>query len=267
MKRGQVIALGLAGVSGLMAIVLANSLMRPAAPPPKPVEKVEQSQVLVARADIGLGTAASESSFRWQDWPKEAVARGFITRQARPQAISDLIGSVARAQIFAGEPVNDSKLVRVGTGGVLAALLSKGMRAISIKIRDETVAGRLILPNDHVDVLSVRKTAKKDEEAGPETVLKNVRVLAIGQVIESRDGKRLLDGSTATLELSPENAEVLALASVQGDIVLTLRSIADTAPDPVVETSEAPEQPDIKRDKDIVRVIRYGIRSRTSSVN
>ncbi len=82
MKRGQVIALALAAASGLGAVVLFGRMNKPAPPPQPVVEKAPTIQVLVARADIGLGEIASESSLRWQDWPKAAVARGFITRLA-----------------------------------------------------------------------------------------------------------------------------------------------------------------------------------------
>ncbi len=256
MKRGQLIALSLAAISGLGAILLVNSMMQRPAPKPVVVEKAVGIQVLVARSDIGLGQVATESSFRWQDWPKEATVRGFITRQSKPQAIVDLAGTIARMPILAGEPINEAKLVRAESGGVLAAILKKGMRALSIRIKEETAAGRLILPNDHVDVLKVSRVRdKKGQEGGTvsETLLRNIRVLAIGQNIDSKDGKRTLEGATATLELSPSDAEDLAKASSAGEITLSLRSIADTgqdAADEVKRKTKAAES---------TTIIRYGV--------
>jgi pilus assembly protein CpaB len=261
MKRGQVIALGLAAASGLGAVMMARSLTRPAPPPPPVVEKVQTEHVLVARSDIGLGHVATEANFTWQEWPKDAVARSFITRQARPQAISDLTGTVARVPMTAGEPVNENKLVKPGEGGVLAALLKPGMRAVSIRIEEKTAVGGLVLPNDHVDVLVVRTSRNKtgEEQTSPQTLLRNVRILAIGQTIESKDGKRTVDGKTATLELSPEHAETLVHATSSGEFVLALRSVADIA----AEGTVAP----VRTSTDAVRVIRYGTPSTYYSVN
>jgi pilus assembly protein CpaB len=260
MKRGQIIALGLAAASGLGAIMMARTLMRPAPAPAPVVEKVPMEQVLVARADVGLGHVTTEANFAWQDWPKDSLARSFITRAARPQAITELTGAVARVPLTAGEPVNETKLVKPGEGGVLAALLKPGMRAVSIKIEEKSAVGRLVLPNDHVDVLVV-KTARGrngEDQSTPQTLLRNVRVLAIGQTIESKDGKRTVEGATATLELSPEHAETLVLAAATGEFVLSLRSILDIAEDTV-----AP----VKTSTDSVRVIRYGTASTYYSVH
>jgi len=255
MKRGQLIALALAAISGLGAILLVNTMMQRPAPKPQVVEKPVAAQVLVARADIGLGQVANESSFRWQEWPKEATVRGFITRQSKPQAIVDLAGAIARMPILAGEPINEAKLVRPESGGVLAAILKKGMRALSIRIKEETVAGRLILPNDHVDVLKVSRVRDKNGQEGTvsETLLRNIRVLAIGQNIDSKDGKRTLEGATATLELSPNDAEDLAKAGSAGEITLALRSVADTAQDVTEEVKRK------TKSAETTTIIRYGV--------
>ena len=82
------------------------------------------------------------------------------------------------------------KLVKAGEGGVLAAILPQGMRAISTRIKEETGVGRLILPNDHVDVILTRRQRGRDEQDS-DVIFRNVRVLAIGQLIEARDGKKL----------------------------------------------------------------------------
>ena len=128
-----------------------------------------------------------------------------------------------------GEPVTPAKLVKAGDGGVLAAILPAGMRAISTRIKEETGVGRLILPNDHVDViLTQRKRGRSGgDDFVSDTLFRNVRVLAIGQLIEAKDGKKLAEGNTATLELTPRQTEHLALANSMGEISLALRSIAD----------------------------------------
>lgn len=265
MKRGQIIALGLAAACGLGAMMVANSFMKQ---PPKKIqvaEKVDTVQVLVARADIGLGQIASESSFRWQEWPKEAAARGFITREGRPQASRDYTGAIARVPIMSGEPITEQKLIKAGSGGVMAAILPPGMRAISTRIKEETAVGRLILPNDHVDVILIRRQRGRNgsEEHVSDTLFRNVRVLAIGQQIEAKEGKKNAEGATATLELTPRQAELLALANSMGEISLSLRSIADLAGE------QDPGTNDLNKSKssNAIRVLRYGVKSRQYGVN
>jgi pilus assembly protein CpaB len=264
MKRGQLIALGLAGACGVGAMMLANSYMKQKPKQIQVTEKIDTVQVLVARSDLGLGQIATEASFRWQDWPREAAARGFITKQNRPQATRDYTGAIARSPIMSGEPITDNKLIKAGSGGVLAAILPPGMRAISTRIKEETAVGKLILPNDHVDVILIRRQRTKSgaEEHVSDTLFRNVRVLAIGQQIEAKEGKKGVEGATATLELTPFQAEMLALANSQGEISLSLRSVAD------LNAAAGPTAADTKNKlSNTVRVLRYGVKSRQYGVN
>ena len=192
-------------------------------------QQVNAVKVLVARADQPLGAVVSPDSFRWQEWPQDAVSPGFMTFTGRPNALTDLSGFVVRAPMLAGEPVTDNKIVKLGSGGILAAVLPPGMRAISTKIDPKTAVANLVLPNDHVDViLTQRKRGKNGtEEIVSDTLFRNVRILAIGQQIEAKDGKKNAEGTVATLELTPRQSEMLALANTQGEISLSLRSIAD----------------------------------------
>lgn len=229
MNRAQLLGIAIAGICGLGAFVGVRSLIEQ----PQTVVREEVTtniaQVLVARQDIPLGNTITPDSFRWQDWPVNALGPAYIQRSARPNAMKDLTGAVARAPMLAGEPVTPLKVIKSGDGGVLAAILPKGMRAVSVRIREETGVGRLILPNDRVDVLY---STKVRNNATTETLFENVRVLAIGQLIEARDGKKLAEGNTATLELTPDQTEQLAHAVQRGgEISFALRSIADIEPD------------------------------------
>lgn len=268
MKRPQLIGLAIAATAGVMAFVMVRAMVNKP-PVEKTVEiKVKQSDVLVARTDIGLGQITSDSLFRWQSWPEETVSQGFITRTAQPDAMTQLAGSIARAPIMAGEPITRTKLVKAGQGGVLAAILPAGMRAISTKIKEETAVGNLILPNDRVDVILTRRlrnSRSNREEYVSDLLFENVRVLAIGQQIETKEGKKTADGAatTATLELTGRQAEVLALGNTIGDISLSLRSIAD------LDVSKGPKggiDPSVKETSSI-RVLRYGTPSRSYGVN
>ena len=263
MNRGQLLGVAIAGVCGLGAFFGVMSLV---SKPDKVVREevvANTTQVLVARSDIGLGQITGAESFRWLEWPVSAVGKSYIQRSAKPNAIEELKDSVARAPMLAGEPVTVLKLVRAGEGGVLAAILPRGMRAISTRIKEETGVGRLILPNDHVDVILTRRARSRSgsDEFVSDTLFRNVRVLAIGQTIEAKDGnKRLAEGNTATLELTPRQTELLALANSMGEISLALRSIAD------MDTKDQPVSTTDKRGNSI-RVLRYGVKTRAYGVN
>ena len=141
------------------------------------------------------------------------------------------------------------------------------MRAISTKIDPKTAAGSLILPNDHVDVILIRRIHGKSgaEDIVSDTLFRNVRVIAIGQQIETKEGKKAADGAaqTATLELTPRQAEMMALANAMGEITLTLRSVADLSTDPAASGGV-----DFNKQRgNSVRVLRYGAKSRVYGVN
>jgi pilus assembly protein CpaB len=242
MKRARVIVLAIAITAAIAAAWIARSIVS-SEPEVRQVEKtVGVTDVLVAAKDINLGDSVRSDDFKWQQWPVEGVTPGLITKDAEPNAPSDLSGAVARAPFIAGEPIKDQKLIKISEGGVMAAILPSGMRAISTPIREETAAGGFILPNDRVDViLSYKMRVGRKEEPVSEAVLRNVRVLAIGQALENKDGEKVATGKTATLELTPRQAEVLALAQSMGEISLSLRSLADTVPgqEPTAKIGEA----------------------------
>src|SRR6185312_4347155 len=157
------------------------------------VEKqVDSTEVLVAGSDIAVGQIVNEGNFRWISWPNKAVSASYVTKQKGGLAkMRDLSGSIARSSLLAGEPITPQKLVKAGQGGVLAAILPQGMRAISTKIDAKSAAGSLILPNDHVDVILIRRLRGRNgqDENVVDTLFRNVRVIAIGQQIETKEGK------------------------------------------------------------------------------
>lgn len=264
MKRGQIIGFSVALVAGGLAFFLSRSLTQP---PPAPkvtqVQQAETVQVLVARNDIPLGQVASDSHFRWQDWPKNAVNPTFIRRDQRPRATAELSGHIARTSIITNEPITATKLIKAGSGGVLAAILTPGMRAISIKISEHTSVGRLILPNDHVDLLLVQRSRGKSggqEEVNVEVLLRNVRVLAIGQNIEAKEGRKGADGNVAALELTPSQSEVVAQGALRGELTLALRSIAD------IGGGQTSADDKNKERGNSIRVLRYGVKSKAYGV-
>jgi len=191
---------------------------------------IETVGVLVASRNITPGETVRAGDLRWQQWPLTSVAEGQITQTTEPNARTDFEGSIARRMFGAGEPVVPGALVQPGTAGLMAALVSPGMRAMAVSVSDENSAGGFILPGDRVDVVLTRETG--DDRASrsyiSETVLYNVRVLAIDQVFDEDVEGGAMVGDTITLELTPPQSETLALAQAVGDVSLALRSFADS---------------------------------------
>lgn len=263
MKRARIIVLAIAITAALGAAWIARAIVSQT-PEVQRVEKtVGATNVLVASKDINLGDSVRADNFKWQQWPVEGVTPGLITQDAQPDAPSELSGAVARAPFIEGEPIKEQKLIKISEGGVMAAILPAGMRAISTPIREETAAGGFILPNDRVDViLSYKMRVGRKEEPVSEAVLRNARVLAIGQMLENKDGEKVVTGKTATLELTPRQAEVLALAQSMGEISLSLRSLSDSVPGHAESAAEIGSAR-----SGSVKILKYGVQSRTFGVN
>src|SRR5882757_3955846 len=261
MKPARIVVLVIAVAAGGIAALLAG---RSDPPPPPALVALETIDVLVANSDIPIGNTVNAPDLRWQLWPAASAGAAFIRKNERPEAITELTGSVARAPFFSGEPIRESKLVKVGGSGYMAAALPSGMRAISLDIVPETGASGFILPNDHVDVILTRRDRAAEKAAGvevitSETILSNVRVLAIGQSVEEKNGQRVVDGKQATLELTPRQAETLALSRQLGTITLVLRSLVD------FKTKDTPGPVDDGDRKSGVNVVRYGITATTTA--
>jgi pilus assembly protein CpaB len=235
MKAARIVVLGLAlGAGGLAALLMSGGPEAPPpAPAPAPVVQLDTVDVLVAKNEISIGHSLSGGDLGWQQWPS-ASAGSFIKRTDRPDAIEQYAGAVARAPIGAGEPVREGRLIKAKGSGYMAAILPPGMRAISTEISVETGAGGFILPNDRVDVILSRRDREAEKASGieahiSETILADVRVLAIDQTVEEKNGQRVVVGKTATLELTQRQSELLALSRQMGTLTLALRSLADSS--------------------------------------
>ncbi len=232
MNTARLVVLVVAVAAGGMAAFLAAGPSKAPPPAPSPVAQLETVDILVAKSDIAMGQPVAADQMQWQIWPMAAAGPSFIRKTERPGAIQQFAGAIARSPFVVGEPIREAKLIKANGSGFMAAILPPGMRAISTEISPETGAGGFILPNDHVDVILTRRDREAERATGgevhtSETLLSNVRVLAIDQTIEEKNGQRVVVGKTATLELTPRQAETLALARQLGTLSLALRSIAD----------------------------------------
>jgi len=266
MKRARVLVLGIAILAAGGAAMLARGLISTTEKVVTIEKDVSSIRVLVAAKDVNLGDAVRSKDLKWQPWPSDGATKGYITQKNKPKALSEFEGAIARAPFLEGEPITNQKLIKKSDGGVMAAILPAGMRAISTPIREETAAGGFILPTDRVDVIVTRrlKTANREEHVS-DTVLRNVRVLAIGQNIEQKGDKKVANGKTATLELTPRQAELLTLAHSMGDISLALRSLADA--NPGAKGPQSDGQALAGERGAPIKLMKYGVKSRVFGLN
>lgn len=239
MKSSRLIVGGIAGVAALGAWLLSGPAPQPSEPAPQQVittPQIRTVDVLVAAVDLPMGNILNEPDMKWMSFPEEGVSSQFVVKAEGQDPVKELMGSIARYPFIAGEPIRREKLIKGNGSGFLSAILPSGKRAVAITTEGTgaTSAGGFILPNDYVDVMRV----SRDEEASKirgievfrsEIVISNVRVLAIGQNIQERNGERFITGQTATLELDPRQAEQIVLAQRVGVLSLALRSLLDAS--------------------------------------
>jgi pilus assembly protein CpaB len=263
MNKLQIIFAGVTVMAGLGAALMFNG---PAVPPP--LQAIAPSapsvdEVLVATRDLSYGTMLNDQDMSWQEWPKGAVPKGVVRKSELPTAKDDIKGSLVRLPFSNGEPFRRERLVKGATAGLMSTLLAQGRRAVAIDVSVNTTAGGFILPNDRVDVIRTFRDADQSKDRGAEVVgaqviLANVRVLAMGQTVETKNGESVVTGATATLELDPKQAELVILAQRTGQLTLTLRAMIDAHLNEGASTPDQADQPDANGSMTIVR---FGVSS------
>lgn len=229
-----------AAIAAIAAAFLVRNLVDET--PSQPVQstvvetvEVSETKVLVAARDLMIGDVVTVDDLEWADWPEDNVVEGYLTEGSSPEAIEEWAGTVVRIPMFELEPILTKKLVAKGDTGTMAALVTPGMRAISVEISTESASGGFILPNDYVDVIMTYQMTFVGPDGAPaeqttsETILQNVRVLAIDQ-IHTKDSETegpYQVGNTATLEVNNKEAELIALAERKGRLTLSLRPWSD----------------------------------------
>jgi pilus assembly protein CpaB len=257
MNFTRIAILSVAAVAAGAAAFLVRGMLGGGTPPVKaevPAINLSATEVLVASADIEPGRALSAGSVHWQPWPKSALSPLFITKDAQPDIDRVVERAFVRAPLVSGEPITTTKIVRADSASFMAATLLPGKRAVSIPISAETGAGGFILPNDRVDVILTREVDSTTRLFKSETILGDVRVLAIDQAPKPEKDEKATVGKTATLELGPAEAELIAEAKASGTLSLALRALGD---DSQLVARKAPPK-HIGGGGSEVTVIRYG---------
>ena len=234
MLRTVILLLALMSGGGAAWMSIGGSGAAPAATPflDGPAT-VQMTEVLVAAEDLPSGSPLHVAALRWQSWPADGLHSAFITRDQRPEAMSDFNGLMSRNALFAGEPISDGKFT-AGDSGALSIILAAGRRAVAVRISAENSAGGFVLPNDRVDVFltTSRPTAGGENIVNSNLILRNVKVLAVDQTVDG--SSEAVVGKTATLELTPSEVEILTAAEVAGSISLALRAMVDNGEESLV---------------------------------
>jgi len=254
-----VIALIVAGGTAFMAKTMFSQAGAPQVQAAAAPQKIDGPEVLVATRALPVGTIIEADSFRFQPWPKELIENAYWLKG--DDDMSSLTGTVVRSPVMAGQPITKGALVKPGDRGFLAAALGPGMRAVTIPVSDKTGVAGFVFPGDRVDLVLTQSVAG---DYGPslrasETIIRNIRVLAIDQQTVSEDdegNKKPRTRDTVTLEATPRIAEKIAVAQTIGQLSLSLRSIADNAAEleRAIASGEVkvPEGADAKAEKTIL---------------
>ncbi len=187
-------------------------------------------KVMVARKSLAAGTFLKPEHLEWRAWPKKGVAKAYLVKGKR--TVNEVVGAVVRRGISAGEPLTDGRIVMPGERGFMAAVLTPGMRAVSVPINATTGIAGFVFPGDRVDLILTHKLKSgkglnSKTLRVSETVLTGVRVLGVDQRSSDQKGKgKVRVPKTTTIEVTPKQAEMIAVAKAIGRLSLSLRSLA-----------------------------------------
>ncbi len=231
-------------------------------------------KVLVASQDLPIGAVLTEGAMAWQVWVEEALNEQFTVvedEQHQAERMKDFVGGIVRRVILAGEPILASKLFKRDNPGFMAGMLEPGMRAVAVSVTAVTAASGFIMPGDYVDLVlphdkvrqvmqkRVKKSQKKKApltllSTVSETILRHVRILAVGQKVDQFDTTAMLV-STVILELTPKQAEMVTTAKTMGKMSLILRSLEEggSKEGPLTFTTDVEVSPFLKNFDSIIQ--------------
>jgi pilus assembly protein CpaB len=249
------LAILLAGGTALLARswLAQRAVVAHAAPVMRPI--IPAKKVLVARSAISTGQILKPQDFVWQSWPDGAIDPAYIQGGTRtPEAFT---GWVARQPFARGEPITEAKIIAPGNRGFLAAVLRPGMRAVSVPVTATSGIAGFVFPGDRVDILITYPIPVPNGQTGAiqhkaaETILRDVRVIAMDQKLDSQEGEAVV-AHTATLEVTPKQSEVIAVASEMGKLSLSLRSLVPSPTDKqLADSTKSPRRDSYTIDSEV----------------
>jgi pilus assembly protein CpaB len=211
----------LALTSGVVAALLALRYLRERTTPLMAAEPKRANIVLTARS-LPVGAVLTERDLKVVSWPGEAVPSGYL------RSVKDAVGRGVITPVAENEPLLESKVSTKDAGGGLPIIIRDGMRAVSVKVDEVIGVAGFVLPGTRVDVMLTLEKGPDRPQAVTKTLLQNVQTLAAGQsVTRDKEGKPQTV-TVITLLVSPDDAELLALAAREGRLQLALRNTLDT---------------------------------------
>lgn len=207
----------------------------------KPVDTTPKVEVLVAANNLSIGQELKDGDTKWQQWPQDGVFPGAVIRKDNQEPAKALEGRLAR-NVTKGEPVVKTSLLAEAKGNFVAASLEPGMRAVAIEVSASAMVGGFIGPGDFVDVILTYRQSINTEDDDPrakmlvemninkvasETILQNLKVLAVDQMAKRGEEEKVKVGKTVTLAMTAQQSEKIALAQEMGDLTLALRGVGD----------------------------------------
>ncbi len=182
-----------------------------AAEPVIVVEQAAATHILVAGHDLPAGTILRDEDLDWQSWPEKGLSEAYVIRQ--DGAEQEFVAAVVRRGIAAGEPITAGRVVKQGQKGFLAAILTPGMRAVSVPVNATSGVAGLLFPCGRVDIILTHEIGRRGAQGegrrrANETVLNNVRLLAVDQHTDDQNNQPAV-AKNATLEVTPDQAEAI----------------------------------------------------------
>jgi len=217
MNKKALIVLSLAAIFGLLTAALVHRTLRTGS---SAQAGQKTRKVVVAAMKLGLGTQIKAEHLSLAEWPESLLPRGTFTE------VEKLVGRVTIAEIFPGEPILDTRLAPEGSAAGLPAIIPPGMRAMTVKVDEVIGVAGFVAPGTYVDVVGT-VVEGAGQNAISRVILQNVKVLASGQRMETQKDGQAVEVKTVTLQVTPEEAEVLALASNAGKLQLVMRNTVD----------------------------------------
>ena len=229
-----VLMVGALIIAAVTAVMAKNMFAGAGAPEASAAPVVPAGpEVLVATRSLPVGTIIDAEALRYQPWPEGLMQPAYYIKGGKGTSPSDLLGTVVRNEITAGQPITQGALIKPGERGFLAAALGPGMRAITVPVSATSSVSGFVFPGDRVDIVLTQEVAGGGEGAAlkvSETIIRNIRVLATDKRTTAQDAEgkpEVKDISTVTLEATPKIAEKIAVAQTIGQLSLSLRSLAD----------------------------------------
>ena len=247
MSMRRMLFLLIALIASGSTIVVGRMWLQSQKPAPVAAEAAPVStvpMVLVAKGNIPAGTFLRPENLRWEHWPENGIAPSYVTDNKRK--VEDYVGAVVRVGVNDGEPITDARVMKPGDRGFLAAVLQPGDRAITVNVTPSSGLAGLVFPGDKIDLVASFKVEFEGKADGnthlphwaSETVERDLRVLAVDQRVDDQN-KEVVVAKTVTLEVTPKQAEIIAIVSELGKFSLSLRSMPQDGEPPPSDNEAA----------------------------